>query len=952
MKKLQFTTILTLTSLIISLIIPTQSKIHAETTQPEIKTLQKDYGKTPMLFEQNKGQTDRTVKFISRGKGYMLYLTEKEAVFSLKVESEQLNPEIIKSKTKSQKPTAKSDELCMTFTNANANPVISGIDEAITKTNYYIGQSKFENLSNYQKVNYKNLYHGIDAVFYGNQGNLEYDFNVLPNADANQIKLNFDGAENISIDEQGNLVIKTENSELIQQKPIAYQIINGERKEVAVSYQLIENQITFALGEYDKSQTLTIDPVLNYLTYIGGTAFDSINDIAVDSQGNTYVVGETSSLSFHGETRASNDGTGVFAQKIDPTGSQLLYTTILEGNNDDVGSGIAVDASGNVYIGGEATNGFPTTTGAFSTIKNATGTDGFIAKLNSSGNSVYVTYYGGSQEDRILDIVVDSAGKVYAVGETWSGLTFPKKNEFQGCGAGFGFNSSDGFLVVLNAAGSNTQYSTCFGGNVLEEAKAVALDSANNAYITGWTSSKNNFPVKNAVQPTSGTGSGSIEIDAFAIKFNPALSGDASVIYSTYLGGAGTDEGNGIAVNSSNQAVIVGITGSTNFPLANAFRSTNQINEGFVTVLNSSGNGLIGSSFLGGTDQDEAKDVAFGSNGLIYVTGSTLSNNFPLALPFQATRAGVRDAFVTKLRFGSGVLSSSYLGGNGNEIGNAIAVKGNFIYAAGQTASNNLATASGVISTAFNGGSNDGFVAKILDTAIDSVGVFRSGTSFQITQSTASIVSQTLTFTSLLAGQKGVSGDFDGDGITTTGSFTNGTWKLRNVNFPLINPSSVTTLNFGLAGDLPVVGDWDGNGVETVGTFRPGSNQFFLTNQINASAVNLTIQFGTAGDLPIGGDWDGDGIDTIAVFRPSTGQTFFTNENVPNPPIDFVANLGINGDLPIAGDWNGDGKDSLGLFRTSTTEFFLSDDNVNLRPVFLFGQTGDQPIAGDWDGKP
>ena len=845
----------------------------------------------------------------------------------------------------------------MNFADAKANPTIEGTDEAITKTNYYIGKSKFENLSNFQKVNYKNLYNGIDAVFYGNQGNLEYDFNVSPNADATQIKLNFDGAKDVSINNNGDLVIKTENTELVQQKPIAYQIINGERKEITVSYKLTKGQrtkdkgqIQFELGEYDNSQTLTIDPVLNYLTYIGGTAFDDVFEVAADNGGNAYISGKTKSLTFYGQTGGLDDTSAAFAAKINPQGTAFVYITILDGKLNDIGQGITLDSANNVYFVGDATRDFPVTSGAFDTYLGLNEADGFAAKLDTNGNLIYATYIGGSAGiDTAFDVAIDSAGKAYITGETTSGTTFPQKNRYQGCGAGGAFNSKDAYLTVLNASASDITYSTCIGGSVVgnEVAFSIALDASNNAYIAGITSA-NNFPTKNAFQPSSGGGD-----DGFVAKFNPAASGEASLIYSTYIGGVGTDQANGIAVNSSGQAVVVGLTGSTNFPLVNAFDTTNQINEGFVSVIGANGTSLVNSSFLGGSDQDHVFNVALGNGGLIYVTGNTLSNNFPLALPFQATRAGVRDAFVTKIRFGSGVLSSSYLGGNGNDIGSGITVKGNFIYVVGQTASNNLATTSGVISPAFSGGTDDGFVAKILDTAVDSVGVFRPSSTFQITQSTANIIGQTATFTGGLSGQKAVSGDFDGDGITTIGSFTNGVWKLRNVNFPLINPLAVTTSQFGQAGDLPVIGDWDGDGFDTLGVFRPSAQQFLLSNTlINPAVVDITINFGLNGDLPIAGDWNGDGIDTVAVYRPSATQTFFVNQNVAAPTIDFIANLGIAEDLPIAGDWNGDGKDSLGLRRSSTNEFFLSDDNVNLRPVFLFGQNGDQPIAGDWDGKP
>jgi hypothetical protein len=358
---------------------------------------------------------------------------------------------------------------------------------------------------------------------------------------------------------------------------------------------------------------------------------------------------------------------------------------------------------------------------------------------------------------------------------------------------------------------------------------------------------------------------------------------------------------------------------------------------------------------LGGADQDRANNVALDASGSIYITGNTLSNDFPMALPFQSTRRGVRDAFVTKVKFGRGVVSSSYIGGNGNDNGEGIAVKGNFIYVGGDTASTNLLTTAGVVKPTSN--NDDGFVAKILDTRLDSVGVFRPSSIFTVTQSITNVVAQNATFTGGLAGAKGVSGDWNGDGIDTIGSFTDGVWKIRNSNFPIINPpfgGGIITINFGSPGDLPIAGDWNNDGIDSPGVYRPSTGQFFLTNSNLANPpVDVTITFGIGEDLPVAGDWNADGFDSVGVFRPSAGQFFLTDDNVLTPSIDQTLFFGISGDLPTAGDWNGNGVDTIGVWRPSTTEFFLTNDNVNISNVFLFGQINtDQPIAGDWDGRP
>lgn len=906
-----------------------------ENNQTQTNQIEKTFGKTPLLFEENKGQTASEVKYFARANGYQLFLTQTETVFSFK----------------------NADEIKLSFVGGNKNAELKGENKAVTISNYFSGQDKSKWLTaipNFAEVWQKEIYRGIDAKFYGVENKqLEYDFIVSPNADTNRIKLNFSGAKNISIDDQGNLVLKTENAELVQNKPIAYQIIEGKKCEVEVSYKLSEKQISFELGEYDKSQTLTIDPALSYLSYIGGNEDEGVDDVEVDSQGNAYITGGTTSLDFHNKIRASGDGEGIFVGKLDANGQNFLYLTILESSGEDgnFGTSIALDAQGNAYVTGETVGrDYPTTAGSFQPNKTFCNgiaclynTEVILTKLDTSGNIFYSTYLGGSKGEFGNDIAVDSQNRAYIVGNTESGLSFPKKNEFQGTGV-FG-NFKDAFLTVFTSDGSDIVYSTGLGGNSEEEGNGIAIDSAGNAYITGFTKSNGNFAVKNAFQSVNNGGE-----DAFVAKFNPSLSGNASLIYSTFLGGTGTDRGQAIAVNSIGQAVITGVTGSSSFPLQNAFRSTNQINEAFVTVLSSNGASLLNSSFLGGSGEEQGFDVKLGVNGLIYVVGTTNSNNFPMAMPFQSTRRGLKDIFITKLRFGSGILSSSYLGGNDDDFDTRFFVKGNSIFVVGETKSTNLSTTTGVIKPNF-GGNTDGFIAKILDTKIESIGVFRPSTTFVLTQSTTNIVAQNATFTAGLSGAKGISGDFDGDGIDTIGSFTNGIWKIRNANFPSLNFSNaILTTQFGVAGDLPVIGDWNGDGIDTIGVYRPSTQQFFLSNSFANPQVDITIQFGVAEDLPIAGDWNGDGIDTIAVYRPSVGQTFFTNQNVLNPSLDFTAFLGVAEDLPIAGDWNGDGKDSLGLFRPSLAAFFLSDDNINLRPTVVFGQTGDQPIAGDWDG--
>ncbi|HLA94776.1 MAG TPA: SBBP repeat-containing protein, partial [Pyrinomonadaceae bacterium] len=292
------------------------------------------FGKTPLLFEINKGQTDQEAKFISRGKDYTLYLAGNEAVFSLKVPS-----------------TRMSDVLRMRFMGANAAPKIEGRDEAVTKTNYYSGKTRVENVSNYGRVAYKELYAGVDVIFYGNANNhLEYDFVVAPNGSADQIQLNFEGAEKVSVNEQGDLVMKTANTRLVQPKPFSYQEIEGAKLEITSRYIVSgEDTVRFETGEYDHSKPLIIDPALQYLTYLGGSLQDTISDVDADAQGNAYITGEVNSLDFPvPNSRQASDEAGIYVSKIDPDGQTILFNTFLDGSRSDgdFSTSLAVSAAG------------------------------------------------------------------------------------------------------------------------------------------------------------------------------------------------------------------------------------------------------------------------------------------------------------------------------------------------------------------------------------------------------------------------------------------------------------------------------------------------------------------------------------------------------------------------------------------------------------------------------
>src|SRR3989442_13284671 len=421
--------------------------------QPQVPNqpqLVQSYGKLPLSFEPNQGQTDPQVKFLSRGRGYTLFLTPTEAVLALRgrepVNRYSLN-------VPSPRPTEGEGQgegaiLHMQLEGANPSPLASGLSPLPGIVNYFIGNDPTKwrtNIPTYAEVQYKEIYPGIDLVYYGsNQRQLEYDLVVAPGADPNQIKLAFQGAEDVKVDTTGNLVLKVAGGEVSLLKPHVYQEIKGKKREIATRYILeatnnderLTNNVGLAIqvgiqfASYDATQPLIIDPVLFWSTYLGGSGGDYGNGIAVDAPGNAYVTGftRTTGSGFPGTSgspiQATNaGGNDAFVTKLNAAGTALVYSTYLGGSGSDAGNGIAVDAAGNAYVTGDTVSpNFPTTPGAFDT---SCGTDGlcngpidqpllahgdtFVAKVNGAGSAlVYSTYLGGSEGDAGRGIAVDA----------------------------------------------------------------------------------------------------------------------------------------------------------------------------------------------------------------------------------------------------------------------------------------------------------------------------------------------------------------------------------------------------------------------------------------------------------------------------------------------------------------------------------------------------------------
>jgi len=741
------------------------------------------YGQLPLRFEANRGQTDTRVKFLARGQGFALFLTGNEAVLDLrpiqKASGRHLASMALRSRFDAAAPPSgprgiarlPNTVLRMKLVGASPNARVRGTDELPGKSNYLIGNNPKKwrtNVPNYTQVEYRGVYPGVNLVYYGNQGQLEYDFVVAPGADPSQIALELGTGQSkiqdaqSNIDVNGDLVAQTEGGEVRFHKPVVYQMQSkldsrsskvehqsaaaGEKNKIRTknlldgSYVLKGNQVTFELASYDRTKPLVIDPVLKYSTFLGGSGDDLVapagtQGIAVDPEGNAYVIGATDSIDFPTTSGTFQTkfggGSGVFGcsfgiaadafvTKLNSEGDSVVYSTYLGGSDDDCGEGIAVDSAGNAYVAGETlSTDFPITKGAFqpacASCSNGL-VDTFAAKLSPDGSALtYSTYIGGKDEDLFPMIAIDRGGNMYIEGSTFSTDYPTTRQAFQPVCASCADGAPDIYVTKLNSAGTRLIYSTYLGGSDWEICGTqIAVDRGRNAYVNGFTCSTD-FPTQNPLQAPAGG------CDGFLTKLNPAGN---KLVYSTYLGGSDFDGVWGTTVDSVGNAYVSGLTLSTDFPTTLGAFQTNFVggstcpfppcSDAFVTKFNPSGNRLAYSTYLGGNGDDNGAEIVADSDGNAYVSGETSSTDFPTLNPFQAANAGGYDLFVTKVNtIGSALSYSTYLGGSGDEFnhGTAIDSRRN-IYVAGATSSNDFPTVNAA-QPQFGGGTLDAVVAKI-----------------------------------------------------------------------------------------------------------------------------------------------------------------------------------------------------------------------------------------------
>lgn len=880
--------------------------------------LQANFGNIPLSFEANRGQAAQGA-FVAHGDGYSLTLAPASATLHL------------------QKSTLSMNLLGTQPTQGNGAQMLPG------KANYFIGaeSSKWKTaIPTYARVAFPAVYPGIDLVYYGNQRQLEYDFVVAPHADANAIALSFSGAAPRLDGKSGDLVLATASGETRFHKPVVYQMIADQKVAVAGSYTLAGNRAGFALGAYDHNQPLTIDPVLSYLTYLGGSQDDQLNGLAIDSAGNAYVVGTTTSTNFPLKTPytgtdpgGTNGNRAMFVSKFNSIGTALIYSTYLGGTGNTFGNGIAVDSNGNAYVVGYVdTGGYPLAgamqsfcgganapdpmTGLGTRVNGCTGAGqgdvaAVVTKLNASGTGlVYSTYLSGNNFNDATAIAVNAAGEAYVVGLTNSqcnmGVYGASMLGYQAydcfpttAGAvQAGVTSSTGggtrnftFLSKFNASGSSLLYSTLLGPTNFQQQSttlplAVAVDPAGLAYVSGY-SSNNLFTTAGTYQPAAFAANSAY---GFVAKFDPTAQ---RLIYSTYVTGPKGSQPY-VTADAAGNAYLAGNTNDCSYPTtAGVYQTqaaypagtTTNCNAGFVSKLNPTGTSLLFSTFLGnaaGTSNTIAlHSIALGSDGSIYVAGNGSGVGYPEVNPVVPLRQISSYSVVSRLNpSGSALLFSTTIGGTTAAIdlntGIALDPAGN-IYVAGITNSLTLPTTPG----AFLATNNKGGYSN--DSFVAKIAPTLTSTT-TLTLPGNVTAGQPTTFTAQVAGPTGTTTIPTGTVTFSSGSNTLGTSALdatgkATYTAPSLNATTYT-VSASYAGDTSFSASISAPATLLVAPATPAVTLTAPATANVGSPVTLSVQITGTGATPGGTVTFNDGNTVLSTAALVAGAASYTTSTL------------------------------------------------------------------------
>jgi hypothetical protein len=709
------------------------------------------YSGPRLYFERNDGQTDKTVKFLARGPGHTLFLTPAELVMSLYPTANlpRCSGGRDPFQTASDRPVPKSQASPAVFRirllGANTAVAIQAQEELRGRVNYFLGNDPAQwrtNVLTCARVRYSEIYPGIDLVYYGHEGRLEYDFVVAPGANPAVITLAIAGADRVQVAPEGDLLVGIAGEEIRCRRPVVYQQIHGERRFLGGKYLLdpelnggTSRLVRFAVEQTDPSIELVIDPELIYSTYLGGGGVNSgilfaygdvAYDMKVDTQGNAYLTGYTQTINSLGfptkdpiQTAAGDFD--AFVTKLSPAGD-LIYSTYLGGAGEDRGEGIAIDSAGSAYVTGwTASSDFPTANAVQPNYPGAGDIgdwDAFVTKLNPQGSALaYSTYLGGKKGARTFAIAVDGSGNACVAGRV-DGGDLPIVNAIQPT---FGGGSVDGFLAKLNSDGSKMIYSTYFGGSGLDQFHGIAVDQAGNACIVGTTDSAD-FPIKNAVQPRLAG-----KTDGCFVKLTP----EGELAFSSYLGGSGYDYLWTIALAQNGDLILGGQSNSADFPLVKSFKSTvvdiSTFATGVLARLKADGSQFIFSTYAGST-WSSVLAVTLDSAGQIYIGGAASSADLPNLEAVQSSLTARADGFLQTLsQDGSQLLFSTYFGGSsyGDQINSVAIDSAGDVYVAGLTQASDFPIQNALQPALV--GTQNAFVAKLTPVGHPAVQITRMG---------------------------------------------------------------------------------------------------------------------------------------------------------------------------------------------------------------------------------
>ena len=852
------------------------------------------YAKLPVSFVENRGQLDRSVRYYASGSHYAFYLTPTSILLSLAKHGGQ-----------SAEPTS----LALRFVGADPAVEPHGVRRTAGVVNDLRGSDPSRwrtGVPQFRDVVYADLWRGIDLRLGEKSGVLTYEFHVRPGASPADIGLAYGGARGLALAADGGLQISTAAGILGDSAPVSYQDIGGVRRPVASRYLLGkgDGRFSFAVGSYRTDHELVIDPGVQYTTFLGGSAAETGEGVAVDAAGNVFVAGTTQSTDFPTTTGAfrrtgsAQNFADVFVSKLNAAGTALIYSTYVGGSDQDFGHALAVDSAGNAYVAGTTkSSNFPVTGGAFDRSLNippncprcaTDNTDGFVFKLNAAGSALsFSTYLGGTDIDSPRGIAVDSSGSAYVTGETLS-TDFPTTaGAFQRTLRG----DNDMFVTKLNPTGSALSYSTLLGGSLADDGQRIRVDASGNAYAMGFSRSTD-FPTTTGAFDRTPNG----DFDVTVSKLNATGSG---LVYSTYLGGSGSDSGGGLAVDAAGNAFVAGSTGSPNWPTtAGAFDTTYNNGDAYVTKLNPAGSALIFSTLVGGSAGENFSGIVLDTAGRSWLTGSTSSTDYPTTgtAADPSFNGGVTDATITQLdAAGSAVLFSSFLGGSQSDSGYDIARDpGGDIYLSGLTYSQNFPATVGAFDRVFNGDPSifwgDAFVTKIDINATTSTPAAPPGVPAAptlVSPSNASSQPQPITF--------------DWNDVPEAVSYTIQIDDSSGFTAPLVREQSVTSSIYATSDLATTTHFWRVRGVNSVGVAGAWSAVRSFTPQTPPPAATLSTLDLNPSSVTGGTSAAGTVVLSVPATTGATVSLTSSNPAVASvPPTTTVAPMGLTGTFAVA----------------------------------------------------